>query len=220
MLTVCSFFVDRRADYPDAVDYVPLLKALDRSCSKVGFEHVVLTDYTTVPQVRAADMVTFATDLPRNLMRALTESQARWMEDAHANDCDTLFVGADCLVRRDFREHLPAADLSIILRPGHKKHRINNGFMFVPASSREKVAPLFRAIADDCGEVMCDDMVAMPLDFGLQERAGLAVNFLPMKIWNGGPKRLDDSADSAHVLHFRGRARKDLMLDWADRWNA
>lgn len=119
---------------------------------------------------------------------------------------------------------LPPADLSIILRPGHKRHRINNGFMFIPAESIAKVAPLFRRIANSTGEVSCDDMVAverallpMPLDYGIQERAGLKVNFLPMGIWNGAPKTVDDPASGSFALHFRGK-RKQLMIDWAKRW--
>jgi hypothetical protein len=222
-LIVASFYVDRRSDYPDAVDYIPLVRALHRSCGRVGLQHVVLTDYATAPAIEAAGVGAWRMDLPRNLMRALTEAQALWLETSVHGD--TLFTGADCLVARDFREHLPPADLSIILRPGHRKHRINNGFMVVPAASRSKVAPLFRRIADDCGEVMCDDMVAveralspMPDDYGVAERAGLTVNFLPMNVWNGGPKSADDPATGAHVLHFRGRARKAVMLDWAARW--
>lgn len=224
-LNVASFYVDRRTDYPDAVDYIPLLEALHRSCGRIGARHVVLTDYATAPEIEAAGIGAWRMDLPRNLMRALTLSQALWLEAG--NYGDTLFVGADCLVRRDFRDAMWGADLSIILRPGHKKHRINNGFMFIPGGSVAKVAPLFRRIADSTGEVMCDDMVAveralspMPDDYGLIERAGLTVNFLPMGIWNAGPRTVDDPATAAHVLHFRGRERKGVMLDWAKRWLA
>jgi hypothetical protein len=256
-LTVCSFYVDRREDYPKAVDYIPLLLALNHSCHRLGFEHVVLSDRHTMaqPNVRLTikgsciggtdgglvigprgGPLQFTTsgewpaDLPRKLSCALTEAQARHLESLakwNPMETDILFVGADCLIARDFREHLQPADLSIILRPGHKRHRINNGFMYVPAGSVAKVAPLFRRIADATEPVfnLCHDMVAveralspMPLDYGLQERAGLTVNFLPMDIWNGGPKRVDDEAAEAFVLHFRGRHRKAIMLDWAKRW--
>lgn len=119
---------------------------------------------------------------------------------------------------------LPPADLSIIFRPGSKRNRINNGFMYIPAGSVAKVAPLFRRIADDTGETMCDDMAAieralapMPMDHGIHERAGLAVNFLPMGIWNGAPETVDDPASGSFALHFRGK-RKQMMIDWAKRW--
>jgi hypothetical protein len=69
--------------------------------------------------------------------------------------------------------------------------------MFIPATSRAKVTPLYRRIADSTGERMCDDMVAveralapMPLDYGPQQRGGLTVNFLPMSIWPRGRPRL------------------------------
>lgn len=226
MLTVFSFWVHRPADYPNAPDYVPLLKVLDRSCERIGINHNVLTDFATMDRVLdEVDAVASPFRLPRNLMRALTEAQALCLENPLPDQGDTLFVGADCLVLRDFRPHLPPADLSIILRPGHKRHRINNGFMFVPAASRAKVAPLFRQIADNTGPSMCDDMVAveralapMPQDYGIHERAGLTINFLPMHIWNGGPKKVEDEAAGSFVLHFRGRHRKSIMLDWAARW--
>lgn len=222
-ITVASFFVSRPEDYPDAVDYLPLLSSLDRSCRLFHMKHIVLTDFETAPQLNRAGLANFAMDLPRNLMRALTEAQARCVETIE--ESDILLTGADCLVRRDFRDHLPVADLSIILRPGHKRHRINNGLMFIPAASVAKVSPLFRRIADSTGPEMCDDMVAveralspMPDDYCLTERAGLTVNFLPMDIWNGGPKFVDDEAAESFVLHFRGRHRKSIMVDWAKRW--
>lgn len=269
-LIVCSFYVDRREDYPDAVDYIPLLLALNRSCHRLGFDHIVLSDLYTMEQSavrptirgscigysaegglvigprggpvswRATDDPVFhmsdpvprnphsVPPLTRNLPRATTEAQARFLEkwaEFPLFETDFLFVGADCLIRKDPRGHLPVADLSIILRPDHKRHRINNGFMYVPSASVAKVAPLFRRIADSTGESMCDDMVAiekalapMPRDYGLYERAGLTVNFLPIDIWNGGPKQVDDAAEESFVLHFRGRKRKRIMVEWATRW--
>lgn len=225
MVNVVSFYVDRRADFPDAVDYIPLLYALDRSCSRLGFNHVVLTDFFTAQTLTDRGFRVFARELPKPLSNALTEIQALYLESGPKDD--TLFVGADCLIARDFRDHLPFADLSIILRPGHKKHRINNGFMYVPASSVSKVAPIFRRIAKTTGGSFnsCHDMVAveaalspMPMEYGIVERAGITVNFLPMSIWNGGPKTADEPAANSFVLHFRGKERKQVMLDWEARW--
>lgn len=221
---VASFYVDRRADYPEAPDYIPLLLALDGSCRRFGLDHVVLTDNATAPEINDAGLHwNAANELPWNLMRALTEAQACWLETPH--DVDTMFVGADCLIRANPLGFIPRADLAVIFRPGHRLHRINNGFMHVPAESRARVAPLFRRIADSCGEAMCDDMVAveqalapMPMDYGLHERAGLSVAFLPMETWNAGPRTAHDPARDAFVLHFRGRARKTVMLEWAERW--
>lgn len=223
MLVVASFYVDRRADYPEAVDYLPLLNILDRSCRAIGVEHVILTDHLTADDLLVAGLVPVVMNLPRNLTRAFTEAQALWLEGG--GDDDTLFTGADCLIRRDFRGHIPAGDLAIAFRPDGKRHRLQNGFMYVRAESRAKVAPLFRSIADSCGEAMCDDLVAveralapMPATYGLQERAGLTVNFVPMSPWNDAPDAPEDPSRDAMVLHFRGRRRKQLMLDWAARW--
>ncbi len=221
---VVSYWVHRPKDFPDAPDYLSMLKALDRSCRRLGLAHVVVTDQTTKPFLGNGDITAFATDLPRNLMKATTEAHARWLEHDHRGPVDTLFVGADCLVQKDPRGHIPEGDLAIVLRPGHKRHRINNGFMYIPDASRKKVAPLYRRIANNCGGVMCDDMVAveevlkpMPFEYGPCERAGLKINFVPMNVWNGGPRRVEKSS-SAYVLHFRGHQRKGIMLDWAARW--
>jgi hypothetical protein len=235
MLTVCSFYVDRRENYPDAVDYIPLLKALDRSCKRLDIHHVVLSDRATSTPLQEPGRHCYF-DLPRDLTRATTEAQAQWLEyhtmlstTGHVRtQCpDTLFVGADCLIVKEFRHALPEADLSIIFRPNDKLHRINNGFMYVPKASCAKVAKLFRKIADDTKPVMCDDMAAieralapMPNDYGIHERAGLRVNFLPIDVWNAGPKSIDDYNDKTFVAHFRGNARKKVMVDWAARWLA
>lgn len=224
-LAVASFWVHRPDDYPDAADYLRLLALLEASCRRLDLAHIVLTDNETAPLLRDAGITYFRTDLPRNLMMAFTEAQARWLEFDHRGPIDTLFVGADCLIRREFRHDVPAADLCIAFRPEGKRHRLQNGFMFVPAASRTKVAPLFRRVADTCGGEMCDDLVSieralspMPTEYGLQERAGLAVHFLPMSPWNDAPDGLEDSIEDAFVLHFRGRRRKELMVEWALRW--
>lgn len=227
-LAVCSFYVNRRTEYPDAVDYMPLLQALNRSCERLNVAHVVLTDKTTAIKVDDAELAFFASDLPRNLTKATTEAQACWLEENPWPGADTLFVGADCLVLKEFRDVLPPADLSIAFRPNDKRHRINNGFMFVPAESRAKVASLFRRIADATGPNMCDDMVAveealgpMPLfGCGSYARDGLLINFLPIDVWNGAPNTLDDACADSYVLHFRGKHRKTIMVDWAKRWLA
>jgi hypothetical protein len=225
MIDVVSFYVDRRADFPAAPDYIPLLHALERSCTRLGFNHVVLTDFYTAQTLTDQGFRVFARELPKALSNALTEVQAQYLEALPRRD--TLFVGADCLIVRDFRAHLAAADLAIILRPGHKKHRINNGFMYVPAASVAKVAPLFRTIARTTGGSFnsCHDMVAveaalapMPTTYGVVERAGMTVNFLPMNVWNGGPKTADDPSPESFVLHFRGKERKPVMLAWELRW--
>lgn len=222
-LNVLSYWVHRPDDFPDAPDYLSMLHALDKSCARLGFKHIVLTDPATAPMCR--ELVTYECELPRDLMQATTEVQARWLESEFSSDADNLFVGADCLVLKEFRPHLAKADLSIVLRPKDKRYRINNGFMFVPKASRRKASKLFRRIARDTVPVMCDDMAAieralspMPAVHGVVTRGDMKINFVPMEIWNAGPKRVDNSAHDAFVLHFRGAHRKTIMLDWAARW--
>lgn len=224
---VASFWVHRPKEYPGAAPYLEMLKILDASCRRFGFEHVVLTDSLTCQQVSAAGMRPWFIDLPNNLMKSTTEAQARWIASPHSQGVDTTFVGADCIIRRDFRADVPACDLAIAFMKGHKKWRLNNGFIHVPAESRERVAPLFRLIADDTGDEMCDDMLAieralvpMPADYGIHRRRGLDVAFLPMEKWNHGYK-IDpsDPAVDANVMHFMGEweAGKPLFFEWAAR---
>lgn len=232
MITVCTFWVHRPRDFPKAPPYGDMLRIVDASCRRFGFDHVVLTDETTAPRIYDAGLTPYLLELPNDLMRASTEAHARWIESPYSRGTDTVFVGADCLIRRDFRADLPACDLAIAYMKGHKRWRMNNGFVYVPAASREKVAPVLRLIADDTREKMFDDMLAieralvpMPEGYGRYERRGLAVEFLPLPIWNRymavckeTPKPLKDAAEDANVLHFMGGHDngKRLFFDWAN----
>jgi len=225
---VLSFYVKRRAkDFglQKVAPYLDMLAILDRSCARAGLEHIVLTDDTTSQDVTAAGLTPFMTELPRSLMQATTEIQACWLESPHSKGVDSVFVGADCIVRQDFRPFLPRCDLAIAFMKGHKKWRLNNGFMYVPAESRERVAPIFRLIADDTRQKMGDDMtsieralVPMPADYGTFSRRGVDVAFLPLNEWNYG-YQMDpaDPASHAYVLHFMGdwKEGKPLFFAWA-----
>lgn len=228
---VVSFWVHRPKAFPNAPPYLDMLRILDASCRRVGMEHVVLTDETTAPQFYGTGLTPYLLELPAHLMRATTEAHARWIESPYSKEADTVFVGADCLVLRDFRPDLPACDMAIAFMRHHKRWRLNNGFVYVPAESREKVARVLRLIADDTREKMFDDMLAieralvpMPEHFGEYARRGLTVGFLPLPIWNRymavckeTPDPLSDKAEGANVLHFMGGHDngKQLYFDWA-----
>lgn len=223
---VCSFWVHRPREFPRAAPYLEMLRVLDGSCRRFGFEHVVLTDLQTSGKVSAAGFTPFMVDLPGNLMKAATESHARWLASPYSIGCDTTFVGADCIIRRDFRHDVPACDVAIAYMKGHKKWRLNNGFIHVRAESRDRVAPLFRLVADDTGDEMCEDMIAleralvpMPADHGCHERRGLSVAFLPLPVWNRYMEDEADAAVDANVLHFMGgwQNGKALFFSWARR---
>lgn len=221
---VASFFVARkhkhlRADCgasvpipPTPARYLEMLKVLDRSCQRLGFHHVVLTDTTTAEIVAEAGLMPFQAELPRNLMQAVTRIQAIWLASPHSEGCNTTFVGADCIIQDDFRGFVPPSDLAVAYMRGHKKWRLNNGFMHVPAASREAVAPLLRLVADDTGPAMCDDMIALeralqPIsgDYGVIHRRGLDVALLPLALWNLTPEHMpDDPIENAFVLHYMG----------------
>lgn len=222
---VCSFWVKRK-EFPKAPPYLEMLKILDRSCKRFGFRHVVMTDSTTVPEIYGTGLETFFVDLPENLMKATTQVQWRWLASPHSEGLDTSFMGADCLVLKDFRKDLPPADLAVAYMKGHKRWRMNNGFFQVPAESRDKVASVFKFIADDTGDEMFEDMLAieralqpMPEDYTTEKRRGLDVAFLPIPVWNRYMQDADDSAEEANVLHFMGghAEGKSLFFEWARR---
>jgi hypothetical protein len=135
-----------------------------------------------------------------------------WLASPHSDGCNTTFVGADCIVQHDFRGFLPPADIAVAYMRGHKKWRLNTGFVHVPASSRAEVAPLFRLVADDTGPAMCEDMIALeralsPIsgDYGVIHRRGVDVALLPLPLWNMAPEYFpDDPIENAFVLHFMG----------------
>lgn len=229
-MTVCSFWVHRPVEHPNAFDYPTLLRILQRSCDLHGLRHVVLTDNETIASDRwPAGVEGWATDLPSPLMQACTEVQARYLESMPEGD--TLFVGADCLFISNPYKHCPKEPaLCLTYRHPHANYPINNGFMLVRGHSLEKVAALYRRIADRTGTKWCDDqrsiraeLEPMPRACGIHERADMSIAFMPMKRFNSLPKTVDDPARGSVMLHFRGKQhstgqhRKDFMVDWAKR---
>lgn len=227
-MNIVSFWVPRRAEHPVTPDYIAMLGAVQRSCDRLGLRHVVLTDPDGREELAARDarMETFVRVLPLPLMQACTRSQALWMRQGDWKDGDTLFVGADGLVLRDPRKVFPAdVDLAVTLRPGHPRYPINNGAMWCPLKSRPLTACLYDRVAERCGKKWGDDQRAlaamlepMPATHGTVKRYGMRVAFLPMAVFNDTPRSVDDRRKEACVLHFRGKARKALMLPWAEKW--
>lgn len=224
-LTVASFWAHRPKEHPKAADYPAMLTVLQRSCERLGFLHVVLTDRKTVDSgLWPLGTEAWIAPLPLPLMQACTEAQARYLECRP--DGDTLFVGADSILLTDPRPHLPAdADLYVTSRrPNERLDAINTGFQFIRQSAAAKVAALYRRVADRCGEEWRDDQRALvaeldpvPLPPAIEERAGLRVAFLPMRRFNHSPLWRGDLCKDAVLLHFRGRQRKKLMFDWAKK---
>lgn len=226
--TVASFWVHRPIEHPNAFDYPVLLRILQKSCDLLGLRHIVLTDRATLEADRwPTGIEGWASALPIPLMQAATTAHANYLESGP--ESDTIFVGADCILMRDPTKHYPKdVALSITYRHPTARYPINNGFMVIAKHSMEKVAALYRRVADRCGERWCDDQRAliaelspMPPCCGTYDRVGMRVCFLPMRPFNNLPKTVDDPASYAVALHFRGKQhatgqhRKDLMVDWA-----
>lgn len=225
---MASFYVERREEFPkvEPASYFSMLAMLDRSCERLGFRHVVLTDELTVGRPEwPADVEPWVGDnVPLPLMQACTHLQAQYLEGGP--DTDTLFVGADSILLADPRPHLPVdVDLCVTSRRAAPKFdAINNGFMFVSRRSAAKAAALYRRVADRCGTEWRDDQRALvaelapvPLPPVIEERAGLRVAFLPMRQFNDCPRWAGDPCNGAVLLHFRGAHRKELMPAWMKR---
>lgn len=227
-ITVCSFWVHRPKEFPretKAYDYGKMLQALDKCCKRYGYDHIVLTDWATSDMVSALDLKSYGVFLERNLMQAVTEVQAAFMESPFAEGHDILFVGADCLIRRDIRDLLPPGDFLIAFMKGHKAWRLNTGFVYVRAEARERATKLLRQIARDVKPKICDDMAAyeralspMPRDYGMVKRCDMNVHFVPLELWNHPPLSPYEEAEHAHILHFYGDRSKVHFFPWAERF--
>lgn len=228
--TVCSFWVHRPIEHPGAADYPAMLRILQRSCDRFGMRHVVLTDRATTSYERwPAGIKSWATDLPQPLMQACTEVQARYLESRPEGD--TLFVGADCIFIGDPSKLYPKDPaLCLTYRHPAANYPINTGAQLIRRHSLDKVAALYRRIADRTGTKWCDDQRAiraelepMPPVCGVYDRAGLSVAFLPMRTFNRLPKSAIDPCRDAVMLHFRGKqhstgqTRKELLFAWAQQ---
>jgi hypothetical protein len=216
MVTVASFWCDRRDDYPDAPDYLPLLALLQKSCDRFGLRHVVLSD-ALVPGFE-----TFVSPMPRALMPATLFAHRAWIAGGDWKE-GTALVGADCLIGRDLRECFDGSfDLLFTSRPGHRRWPINTGLICVTEEARIRAAHAWARAAADCTAEWGNDQVQIarmvepiPEDHGIVERRGMRVKFAPLATHNFTPKRPEIASD-AFVVHFKG-PRKAMMGPWAQQ---
>jgi hypothetical protein len=213
-MIVASFWVHRPAEFPDAADYPAMLRILQRSCDRLKMPHVCLTDIET----KSSPL------WPEGVWPFVATTPGRPLLRASPYEGDILFVGADCIMKRE-PVYPDDVDVGVTYRRHDSKYPINTGAVFVRARAREEAAKLFRRIADRCGATWCDDQRAiraelepMPPVHGVFMRGGLRVGFMPMKPYNVLPRDEADSAGKAYVVHFRGRRRKQLLFNWAERW--
>lgn len=222
--TVVSFWVSRPEEHPEAAarNYPGMLKVLQRSCDRLGLEHIVLTDNDTVFNSGEwpTGVVGARLDLPKPLMQACTAAQALYLESGPLTD--TLFVGADCIFKT-----LPMfpneADIVVTYRGPESRMPINTGAVFVRRAAN--AANLFRRVANRCGTRWCDDQRALvaelsplPSRNGIFQRSGMMIGFMPMWPNNVIVDDVNDSATGAAILHFKSKTRKKLFFDWAERY--
>lgn len=221
---IASFWVERYAEHPAARErnYPGQLRILDASCKRLGLRHIVLTDHATA---KSGDWPTgvapWATDLPKSLMRAVTEVQARYLESRP--DSDVVFVGADCIVLKNPADYFPAdAGLCVTYRGLlDKGYPINTGCQMIRHHSLAAVARIYRLVADRCQTYWCADQAALqqalaplPVEHGIYVRRSVSVGFVPMFPCNVFPAPEDPATDAA-VLHFKGKNKKHRMFEWA-----
>ncbi len=220
-MNIVSFLAPRR-DHPRWNDiYFDLLEILDRSCSRLGLRHVVLTDDRTLPHGEL-----FCRPLPHDLMRAATQAHYKWLDCGDWRNDDTCFVGIDCVVLKDPAPMLSGRfDMAVTYRDARSRYPINTGMMYVSHNARERARALYKRVADRAGATWCDDQRAiqaelapMPSGHGVYERAMMNVGFIPMSLFNERPNGLSGMPGRV-MLHFRGRLeRKQQMVEWAAKW--
>lgn len=204
MSIVASFYAPRFEKWGfDAAGYWSLVKLLDRSCKRLGQDHVVISDVEAPHGVETALF-----DLPENLMEAFVDGQRQLLECAHE---PILFVGADCLLTRDPWPYM-AGDITITVSDTFGDCRMNNGAVWC----RDPAL---------CAPVWRDALRRKPREWGQDQRTlyaalqacDLIVAELPCEQHNWTPGgRVENDAGMPTVMHFRGQ-QKRFMAAWAQR---
>lgn len=194
-MIVASFYAPRFNKW--GCDYDKLLILLDKSCRKLGLEHVVISD-SPRPNLNTALF-----DLPENLMWALLDGQRQFLESVSG---EVLFVGADCLLTADLR--VTNADLVITTGP-FSDCKMNTGAIWVAAPRR--ASEIWQQAVDSKPMHWGDDQRAL---YAAILKSNLIVQEVPCEEHNWAPADANDAAGMPTVVHFRGR-RKSFMASWA-----
>lgn len=204
-MIVASFYTPRPQEYPDKqYDFDELLMLLDKSCKKLDFKHMVISD-----EPRPKPLNTYLTYLPKNLMEAFLYGQMSFLREVKE---EVLFVGADCLLTRDPRPFFQS-DLTITTSSTFSDCKMNTGAIFVKNTKL-------------CLDVWIEALELEPKDWGddqkclykmIKEYKGLDFKELRCEEHNWAPDDLNDNAHMATVVHFRGK-RKSFMKDWASKY--
>lgn len=203
--TVASFYAPRFSAW-GGCDYDELLRTVDASCQRLGFPHFCISDAKrpTVP--------TFLTpDLPRNLMQAFLEGQARFMEKTAG---PILLTGADCVLTRPPGDVFgDDYDIAITLGP-FADCPMNTGAIFIKDGA--KCAPVWRnALLRHPVEWGEDQTCLYAAILTAKANGTLRVRELDCREWNWAPANAQDRCGLPVIAHFRG-PRKGWMAQWYD----
>lgn len=198
--TVASFFAPRFDAW--GCDYDELLKTVDASCKRLGWPHFCISDKPrpTVP--------TFLAALPKNLMEAIIEGQAQFLEKTEG---PILLTGADCVVTRDPGDVLGDEwDIAITIGP-FRDCPMNTGAIFIKDGKR--LAPVWRNALLRQPREWGDDQTCLYAAILSGKQTGLRVRELDCREYNWAPETANDRAGLPVVAHFRG-PRKGWMAQW------
>jgi len=203
-MIVASFFAPRYEVY-DNCDYDALALLLDKSCKKLGLEHVVISD-----SFRPKPLKTCLTKLPENLMQAIFYGQIKFMKETN----DTiLFTGADCLLTKKLGlNHDSLPDLAITTSKTFSDCEMNTGAVWV--KDKEKCIKIWEEVLEKEPKDWGDDQIFL---YEGIKRSNLNTLYLPCEEHNWAPSSINDDAGFPTVVHFRGK-RKSFMKDWAKRY--
>ena len=193
---VTAFYSFREVKWKNC-DYIDMMRMTWASCRKMGLDFWCISDG---PQ---ADLPTFITDLPRNLMQATTKGQLDFI-DKH-RDKMILHTGADCLVYKDPRNECPP-EYDIAITCPRMSEAINTGAIWV--RNHEKCLPVWQDALAALPEKWGDDQRVLWTALVKHERDGLKILKHNTETHNR-PATLDDPA-APFVVHYKGQ-RKDQM---------
>lgn len=203
-MIVASFYAPRFEKW-DGCDYDQLLLLLDKSCKKLGLEHVVISD-----EIRPEPLKTIKFDLPENLMQAIISGQGKFLDRTPG---EILLVGADCLLtKRFYVKGMSNIDLVITTDDEFSDCRMNTGMIW--CQDGPTCAPIWhealRARPDKWG----DDQTCL---YSAIKNSNLIIAEVECNKYNKAPESISDNANLATVIHFRGGNRKKFMHKWAER---
>jgi hypothetical protein len=202
-MIVASFFAPRYEKY-EGVDYDELLYLLDKSCKKLDFKHLVISD-----EPRPKPLNTFLCPLPEELMQAILCGQMMLLAESKE---PVLLTGADCLLTRDPRPFFQG-DLAITTSKTFSDCVMNTGAIFVKHPNL--CFDIWQKALDKNPVEWGDDQTCL---YEIIKESKFDVKEIACEEHNWAPNDLDDDANLATIVHFRGGKRKKFMKDWAKKY--